>query len=124
MGGWGELYPIFFGFLESFNFAMPLTLRTGVGNCVLVCSCIVLSSQRRHNNAAMSNAYIHSLCSHYASLLLNDNSYKCWYTNCNQFYSDSMKDRGQLVPAQIHIIITVCIKKACTYGEHIILIIV
>ena len=24
MGGWGELYPIIFGFLEFFNFAKPL----------------------------------------------------------------------------------------------------
>ena len=26
MGGWGELYPSFFGFLEFFNFAKPLIL--------------------------------------------------------------------------------------------------
>ena len=24
MSGWGEFYPIFFGFLEFFNFAKPL----------------------------------------------------------------------------------------------------
>ena len=26
VGGWGELYPIFFGFWDLFNFAKPLTV--------------------------------------------------------------------------------------------------
>ena len=44
VGGWGELYPICFGFLEFFNFAKPLSVYIIVQiQTIDVLACVVVN---------------------------------------------------------------------------------
>ena len=59
VGGWGELYPIFFGFWEFFNFTKPLTIQpsaremdecSDIDSCTAICVACTRRGGAAHNS--------------------------------------------------------------------------